>query len=277
MAAFRILNQAPQYLLASGRVNAGGKLFFYETDLTTPKNTWADPDLSTLNSNPVEMDAAGRTLTDVWGEGEYGVVMTDANEAVIWTRNNVQASATGGLEIPALQDGLFLTNDGSVLAWAVILQVPDPVGHDGDVLYSDGEISYWGPLPDTPDPTDPDIVVGTLRFQAGTSTDSTKFVTKYGTATAAATGTKGTSVAVNIGEDFDALWFITITVMVPQATSSGAMVDSAAINWTQGSAGNSFTAVFNVSDDDSNPAWTISEDIDFAWKAEGTMEVVDDE
>jgi hypothetical protein len=274
MASFRILNQAPQYLLANGRVNAGGKLFFYETDLTTPKDTWAEQALSTLNANPVTMDAAGRTLTDVWGEGEYGVVMADADDVVIWTRNNVQASGDVGTEIPALEDGLFLSNDGSVLSWQPILQVPDPAGHDGDVLYSDGEISYWGPLPETEDPAEPDIVIGTRRVQIGNSGDNTKFVTIWGTDTAPSTGTKGTSKAVSIGEDFDALWMITLTVMVPQATPSGAMVDSAAINWTQDAAGNSFTAVFNVSDDDSNPNWLISEDIVFAWKAEGTMEVV---
>jgi len=64
MSAFRILNQAPQYL-PSGKVNAGGSLAFYETDLTTLKDTWSDPDLIVLNSNPVELDAAGRSETNI--------------------------------------------------------------------------------------------------------------------------------------------------------------------------------------------------------------------
>lgn len=279
MPSFRILNQAPQYLLPSGRVNAGGKLFFYETDLTTEKDTWADPELSTLNANPVEMDAAGRTATDVWGDGEYGVVMTDADDVVIWTRNNVQATTTGGLEIPALQDGKFLTNDGSVLAWSTILQVPDPTGHDGHILYTDGEVPYWAAPPETPDPEDPDIVVDSaaVTFRAGNSGDNTKWFVQYGTETAPATGTKGTSKAIVFDTPFAKLWFISITVMVPAATPSGAMVDSAAINWTFDAAGTGFTAVFNVSDDDSNPSWSISEDIVFAWKAEGTVEVVAEE
>lgn len=273
MSSFRILNQAPQYLLASGRVNAGGKLYFYETDLTTPKDTWSEESLSTLNSNPVTMDAAGRTTTDVWGDGEYGVVMTDADDVTIWTRNNVKASNAAEVAIPPLQDGEFLTNNGSLLQWQPIIQVPDPDGHSGDILYSDGTLAYWAPPPEIPEPEEPEIQVGTLTLRLGTSADETKHYTQYGTATAPASGTKGTSITVNFPTAFAQVWFITITVMVPQATPSGAMVDSAAINWTQGAAGTSFTAVFNVSDDDTNPAWLISEDIAFAWKAEGTIEV----
>ena len=152
MAAFRVLDQAPQYLLADGSVNAGGKLEFYETDLTTPKNTWSDKALTTLNSNPVIMDAAGRTLTDVWGDGEYGVVCKDALDNVLWTRNNVQGGAGDpGLEIPTpLQADEFLTNDGSILSWQPVRQVPDPAGHAGQVLYSDGSLAFFGALPNIP-------------------------------------------------------------------------------------------------------------------------------
>ena len=60
---YRILNQAPQYLLPDGSVNAGGSLTFFEPDLSTPKNTWSDPDMVTLNANPVLLDSAGRTVT----------------------------------------------------------------------------------------------------------------------------------------------------------------------------------------------------------------------
>src|SRR5690606_33186699 len=100
--SFRILNQAPQYLLPDGRVNAGGSLTFYETDLSTPKGTWSDPELNTPNANPVELDAAGRSSTDIWGDGEYGVVMKDALGTPIWTRNNVRDVDNPGSAIPAL-------------------------------------------------------------------------------------------------------------------------------------------------------------------------------
>lgn len=276
MPSFRLLNQAPQYLLPNGDVNAGGKLFFYETDLTTPKNTWSDEALTTLNPNPVVMDAAGRTLTDVWLEGEYGVVMTDADDNVVWTRNNVKPSNAEELTLPALAEGEVWMGDGSGVVPATIIAVPDPTGHEGDILKSDGVIPYWAAPDEVPEADEPDIEIDAAAktVTIGTSADATKYRKMFGTATAPASGTKGTSVTVNLPTPLDAAWLISLTVMVPQATPSGAMVDSAAINWTQGDACSSFTAVFNVSDDDTNPAWLISEDIDFAWAAEGTVEIV---
>lgn len=274
MPSFRILNQAPVYLLPSGDVNAGGKLFFYETNLTTPKSTWSDPDMTTLNANPVEMDAAGRTTTDVWGDGEYGVVMTDADEATVWTRNNVKASNAADVAIPALEDGKFLTNDGSVLLWGAVLQVPDPAGHEGDVLYSDGSIPYWAALPEMPDPEDPDIVVSALRFQAGNSGDNTKFVMLSGVGTAPNTGTKDSSVAVAFGEQFDALHNVFVTITQTDLTPAGCGAVIAVTGWTQGSAATGCTVNFNIPDDDTNANFKFSTTIPFAWTAIGTQEVV---
>lgn len=198
MAAFRVLDQAPQYLLADGSVNAGGKLTFYETDLTTPKNTWSDKALSVLNSNPVIMDAAGRTLTDVWGDGEYGVVMSDADDNVIWTRNNVQGGAGDpSLEIPTPLDvDYFLTNDGSSLLWRYVRQVADPAGHAGQVYFSDGELGYWGALPNIPDLPADGIDDTPTSVRIGTT------LQQWGSDTFPATGGQETSKAVTFGEEF---------------------------------------------------------------------------
>lgn len=195
MSSFRILNQAPQYLLPNGQVNAGGKLYFYETDLTTPKDTWSDPDLTTLNSNPVVMDAAGRTSTDVWGDGEYGVVMTDADDVVIWTRNNVQAAGSASQEIPALINGRFLSNDGSTLLWADIIQVPDPTGLPNHYLTSDGTgTPIWTQIPEPPEPPEPDVVVGSGGLVITGDGGTYALVTGTGTGTNAG----GRTQSVNI-------------------------------------------------------------------------------
>lgn len=273
MASFRILNQAPQYLLADGSVNAGGSLTFYETDLTTPKDTWSDEAMTTLNSNPVVMDAAGRTLTDVWGDGEYGVVMKDADDVVIWTRNNVKQSGDAGAAIPALQDGEFLTNDGSVLSWQPIIQVPDPTGHSGQVLYSDGAIPYWAALPVTPDPPEPDIVVTDTSFQAGTSDDNTKFFTLSGTGTGPNTGTKQSSVAIAFPTSFDILESVLITITTASTTPSSFIPTWSVTGWTPGSASSGVTVNFNIPDDDSNANFKFSTTIPFAWQAFGKREV----
>lgn len=161
--SFRILNMAPQYLLPSGQVNAGGKLYFYETDLTTPKDTWSDEGLTVINSNPVLMDSAGRSSTDIWGSGEYGVVMTDADDVTIWTRNNVRPDVGAGNVIPALVNGQFLTNDGSILQWQPIRQLPDPSGLNNYSLVSDGTDWLATLLPAAP----PAIVETSGSFKIG--------------------------------------------------------------------------------------------------------------
>lgn len=273
MSSFRILNQAPQYLLADGRVNAGGKLYFYETDLTTPKDTWSDEAMTTLNSNPVVMDAAGRTLTDVWGDGEYGEVVTDADDVVIWTRNNVKALGDAGLTIPALVTGEFLTNDGSTLQWSAIGQVPDPTGHSGDILYSDGELPYWAAPPETPEAPTPDITLTDTSCLAGTSADNTKLFMLSGTGQATNTGTKSTSVAVTFATAFDVLWAVIITPLESSTTPSGALPTWSVTGWTPGNASSSVTVNFNIPDDDSTSSWKFNTAIDFAYVAIGTREV----
>lgn len=271
--SFRILNQAPQYLLADGSVNAGGKLYFYENDLTTPKNTWSDEAMTTLNSNPVIMDASGRTLTDVWGLGEYGVKMTNAADVVQWTRNQVQQGGDPGATIPALQDGEFLTNDGLNLLWQPILQVPDPTGHSGQVLYSDGSLSYWAALPVTPDPPDPDIVVTATSFQAGVNDDNTKHFQLFGTATAPNTGTKSTSIAVVFATPFDTLLYVAPCVTIASTTPANELPSWSVTGWTPGSASSGVTFNFNIPDDDSSASHKFNVAVPFAWMAVGTREV----
>lgn len=218
--SFRILNQAPQYLLADGSVNAGGKLAFYETDLTTPKNTWSDEALTVLNSNPVIMDAAGRTLTDVWGDdGEYGAVMMDQFDNVIWTRNNIRASdAAAGAAIPALEATKFLTNDGSFLLWDDVRQVPDPTGSAGRVLGTDGSLAFWEvkqTIPTLPtdgiDDTTTGFRIGTQQFQVGSGSFP-------------ATGTQQSSQSVTFPVAFNSAAGVSVVCQLGPSASMFAMV-----------------------------------------------------
>lgn len=274
MAAYRILNQAPQYLLASGKVNAGGSLTFYETDLTTLKNTWSDPGKTTLNANPVTLDAAGRTTTDVWGDGEYGVVMKDALGATIWTRNNVQpGDGTAATALPTLGEGQFISSDGTTLIAVDIIQVPDPTGETGNILYSDGVLPYWAAPPAEPTIPDPDIVITTTpnkSVRLGVSDSTTKFLSKYGADTVAPSGTKTVTKSIVFDEAFSANpWFVGISVTSGAATTSGAWPTWAVTS----SSTTGFTVTFNIPDDDSRSEWKISNTINFNWKAEGTVVV----
>lgn len=259
--SFRILNQAPQYLLPSGQVNAGGKLYFYETDLTTPKNTWSDEGMTTLNANPVTMDSAGRSVTDIWGDGEYGVVMTDSQDDEIWTRNNVRADAGAGNAIPALANGQFLSNDGSILQWQPVRQVPDPTGLNNYILGSDGEQAVWIQQPEEPEIPEGgiEIVTGGVRWG--------NLMLQYGQETMPITGTHTTSKAVVFPTVFSSSPKVFLTTQTPGITPLGATGCPA----TPGISTTGFTLNLDVNIDSSDTGWNISTAAVVSWVAIGPV------
>lgn len=266
MASFRILNNAPQYLLADGRVNAGGKLYFFETDLSSPKDTWSDEAMTTLNSNPVVMDAAGRTLTDVWGDGEYGVEMTDADDVVIWTRNNVRASNAEDVTIPVLDADKFLSNNGTILQWRTVLQVPDPVGHADDILFSDGTIPFWGPAPEAPEL---DIVIDNspITIQIGDGSDETKGLIQAGTDTAPANpGGNNTTKAVTFNTEYSATPVVQVMPTSRSQPGGPVVAELTAVSAT------GFTVSFDVAEGQVADQFIVNP-VPFGWTAVGTKEV----
>jgi hypothetical protein len=266
VASFRILNQAPQYLLPDGRVNAGGSLTFYETDLTTLKDTWSDEGMTTptLNSNPVVFDAAGRTLTDVWGDGEYGVEMRDALGVVHWTRNNVQVSSDANQAIPdgnEVGDILIWDGDGWVPTAGIL--VPDPTGLQNYQLESDGTgIPIWVQTAEPEPPPESDIDAEPTFLRLNT------YLRVWGTGTApAAPSAKHTSVTVTFAKAFSGTPYhpsITIT-SAGGSTPSGAICTHAVTNLTS----TGMTVTFNVPDDDSNSSWKLANATPFSYVVEG--------
>lgn len=59
-----------------------GEVYFYIPNTSTPKDTWQDAGGSTLNTNPVTLDAAGRAI--IYGEGSYRQVVKDVDGNLIW-------------------------------------------------------------------------------------------------------------------------------------------------------------------------------------------------
>lgn len=97
---------------------AGGQLFFYATQTTTPQNVYADPLLTTPLSNPVIADANGR-FGAIWLSPSiaYKVQLYTAatpdnpSGTQIWTEDPVGAAAGG---IPAASVGII----GEIRAFA---------------------------------------------------------------------------------------------------------------------------------------------------------------
>lgn len=81
----QLMNGKQQFLDGNGTPLASGSVAFYEPGTTTPINTWSNQNLTTLNSNPVILDANGEAV--IWGaDGEiYQQVVSDSSGNVVWS------------------------------------------------------------------------------------------------------------------------------------------------------------------------------------------------
>jgi hypothetical protein len=262
MTTFRILDQSPVYFDLAGDLASGGALKFYSTGTTTPKDVYADPDKSVNNGSTVEIDTDGRAKVDIWGDGAYRVRLYDANDTLISEADDVEIPGGTGTSIPALASGQFLTNDGSVLAWDSVRQVPDPTGSADKILGTDGTNLVWQAAPVAP--TAP-ITTATDSVQFGTTAGKAWLIQK-GTATGPASGTYTITKAVTFPTAYAAVPFVSICVET--SYSGGPVV------WYFASAPTTtgFSVTFDVAEGNSSQS-TMNSDVPFAWLAQGTISV----
>lgn len=91
MVATLLPNGEQVFLDNNGVPLALGKVYFYIPNTSTPKNTWQDPTMGILNTNPVELDAAGRAI--IYGSGSYRQVVDDALGNEIWDQLTASTDA----------------------------------------------------------------------------------------------------------------------------------------------------------------------------------------
>ena len=93
----------------NGAPLVGGKLYSYAATTNTPQQTFTGSDGAIANSNPVVLDSNGEA--DIWlGDSAYKFVLTDANDVVQWTKDNVKAFNPGDLQfvtIANIVDGIL--------------------------------------------------------------------------------------------------------------------------------------------------------------------------
>ena len=87
---------------------ANGTVEFYIPSTTTPKDTWQDAAESTLNTNPVTLDADGRAL--IYGNGSYRQIVKDSLGNTIWD----QVTAATGLVDTGVTAGSYTNADITV-------------------------------------------------------------------------------------------------------------------------------------------------------------------
>ena len=75
---------------AAGEPLVGGLLYTYIAGTTTPQATYTDSTAVTANTNPIVLDSRGEA--NVWlGGAIYKFVLKDADDALIWTVDNISA------------------------------------------------------------------------------------------------------------------------------------------------------------------------------------------
>lgn len=99
-----------QFLDAAGAPLAGGFVYTYQAGTTTPQATYTDVTGSTLNSNPVVLDARGEA--NIWlGEATYKMTLCNAQNVEIWTVDYISAPTTA--VSPVLTGNVTISTDSA--------------------------------------------------------------------------------------------------------------------------------------------------------------------
>lgn len=260
-------NPAPVHMdLLGVRPLANGKISFYEPGTTTPKNTYADAELKIPNQNPVLLDASGRSNTNIWLDGAYSVVMHSATGELVWTRE-IGGQKSDTQTIPKLDNGKFLTNDGSNLFWEAIRTVPDPAGSSNYVLGTDGANLIWVPRPESPKPQI-ELDENIRSIVMGVTTSNRKILALCGEGSASASGARDTTANVTFQKKFSAIWYVGISQRHNGATSLAAVPNQTVTAQTV----EGFTVRFGVSENSDYHGWNITMAVPFEWVAIGVID-----
>ena len=112
----RSINPVPQFFDSAGDPLIFGKMYFFESGTTTPKQTYADVNLSILNTHPVLLTADGR-MPNVFFNGTARQVLTSGDDVQIWVRDPVssddaQGSFSDWNSISIYEEGDIVTHNG---------------------------------------------------------------------------------------------------------------------------------------------------------------------
>lgn len=93
MTATLLPNAKAQFIDGNGKPLAGGTVYFYIPNTSTPKATYQDSAQTILNPQPIVLDANGQAI--IWGNGTYRQVVYDQFGNLIW--DQITEDTTGGL------------------------------------------------------------------------------------------------------------------------------------------------------------------------------------
>ena len=100
-----------------GKILASGKVYFYKVGTTTLKDVWVDGNKTTVSANPVILDARG--TAEVYGDGEYRVVIKDSSDVPVDEFANFQFEPVNTTEATLGIDASTYGSDGAAIASAI--------------------------------------------------------------------------------------------------------------------------------------------------------------
>lgn len=95
MAAISFASPQVQFFSDDGDPLAGGFLYAYIAGTSTPKDTFNNSDLAPghENTNPVELDSAGRAVIYLSPTPAYKFILKTAALVTVWTQDAVSPAA----------------------------------------------------------------------------------------------------------------------------------------------------------------------------------------
>jgi len=110
----RIIDPLEQFFDDAGNPLIEGLLYFYETGTNTPLDTFSDVNLTTPNTNPVQLTASGRCPNTYGYNQLYRVVLKSSADVQIMQRDNVGSLSGDGSFTPWIFDKIYNKPDITV-------------------------------------------------------------------------------------------------------------------------------------------------------------------
>ena len=99
-----------QYFDDSGQPLVDGKIYFFEPGTNTPKDTFADFELTIPNTNPVILSASGRA-PNIWYSGAARAIITKSDDTQVSVRDPVGSTSTAGAFTEWNVNNVYEAND----------------------------------------------------------------------------------------------------------------------------------------------------------------------
>ena len=112
-AANLLPNPSPQFFNNAGAPCSGCKLYFYDNNTSTAKNTYISSAMTTTNTNPVTLNTRGEAASGIWLDGADAVTLKTSAGSTIWGPKN---------DIRGVADVSSLTGDA--LRWVPLGLAP---------------------------------------------------------------------------------------------------------------------------------------------------------